>query len=193
MLKPKNKKYYDLIAGSILVLLIVGAFVPSLNYLVDLGFSGLLLFATVMYTSLTKNILEDGRKNREIEFIQRQLECFYNPLLLTMEKAEIASKNVDIIDEAQNYHIACFDVMQPILEKGFHEIYNYHYLANKKIWGKVIDVMKAMVSFPNELLLETRSKAYFQTKDLEFELKEEVESLNEHLFNLINHKETEIG
>lgn len=139
LLKTKNRKYNAvlLIGICIIVVIILEALKPSMNNIADLGFNGLLVLITFMYTSFTKDILEDGKKSREIEFIQRQLEYFYNPWLLIIDEAKIvASKNVDLEEAGQDYEVNCFWKMSPIIENGFHESYKYHYLADKEIWNK---------------------------------------------------------
>lgn len=145
--KSTNRKYdaFSLMVLSILGIIIVcvfnmifsGTIRTSFNDVVEIVFSSFLVLITYLYTSFTKDILEDGKKKREIEFIQRQLEYFYNPWLQILEEAKIvASKNVDPMEACQDYNAYYFREMEPILRKGYYESYNYHYLADKEIWKK---------------------------------------------------------
>jgi len=82
-LKLKNIKYNgsSLLGISLLIMMFIfGIFKPPLKDFLDLGFSGILVLISYIYTSFTKDILEDGKKKREIEFTLKQLECFYNPI-----------------------------------------------------------------------------------------------------------------
>lgn len=204
MLKPENEEDYFLyIAGIIIILLIVGSCVPSLNYLVNLGFSGLLLFVTIKYTSLTKDILEDGSKNREIEFLQRQLEYFYCPLLHIIEKAQLAIKEVYYTKENNINYLKCLSTMCPILNENYKEIYRYKYLTNGDIKEKlpkienylhhmegVIKNSQGVIGLGHDnddysYIYGHQEEIFQELVDFKDQLESEIEGINSKLINLI--------
>lgn len=142
-----TKKYQLLVIvlGVFIVICVIGVFVPSFSNLALTGLTGSLVAATYFYTSLTHKLLEDGKKNHEIDFMQRQFEFFYYPWLHIMEKVyQIHFDNINFeVDPFDYYRIYNHDIL-PILKDGWQDLYKYQYLSNENIRQKLIEIKKCI-------------------------------------------------
>lgn len=206
-LKSKNRKYdiFPLMTLSIFVIMVIlGASGVPINDFVYIGFNGLLVCVTVKYTFITKDILEDGKKKREIEFIQRKLEYFYYPLLRTIEKAEREAQLVfeDLAyeeyenNESHNYRFYCLQYISDALKNNIEELYKYKYLSTVPIREKFQEIELYLENTPfkfegqeyadHEYLNDKQEQIDDKIQSLNEDLKSEIENLNNKLFYLIN-------
>ena len=190
------------------IMVILGAMGVPINDFVYIGFNGILVCVTVKYTIITKDILEDGKKKREIEFIQRQLEYFYYPVLHTIEKSQIQANIVynDLMYEEyetgknHGYDFCIFQFIIDALKTNIEEIYKHKYLSSEAIRKKFQDIEIYLVHTPfkyegheytyYEYLNGDEGPIFNEMLDkilsLKEDLKSEIEDLNKKLIDLIN-------
>lgn len=137
----------EIVAFGVFILIIfavLGSYIKEsfLNTVVNTVFTGILVLATIVYTSLTSNILKDGQKARELEFIQKQLEYFYYPWLHVMKDIENTSLNFNRkkIRNDDLLYMDCLTELAPILRKGDLELHKYQYLTNDDIRGRLLKI-----------------------------------------------------
>jgi len=211
-LKQKNNEdiAFFLVGSVIIGMVVLGGLLPSYSHLVDIGFSGLLVYITFLYTHFTKKILDAGTKKREIDFIQRQLEYFYYPLLRIMEKAERKDKafsekvnsETDATTDAE--YCACVEHnfwyndlvgMLAVLKKNnIEELYKYKYLSSGNIREKFQKIEQYLERAVDDEFLEGDAKflkdnqkqIYVGLKSFKEELESEIKEINNKLINLIN-------
>lgn len=202
--KSKNRKYviFPLFGLFIMGVLILET-LKSENNIADLGFNGLLVLITFMYTYYTKDILEDGKTKREIEFIQRQLEYFYYPMLRVMENVQLAAKEVHYTEKNNAYFLKCFYTINPIFNENYKKIYIYQYLANEDIREKLLRI-KIYMEYINakkndksgkiirnnyeysKYFREHQKEIFQEIMDFKDEIEDEIEIINDKLIDLIN-------
>ncbi len=196
--------------GSVIIgMVVIGGLLPSCSHLVDIGFSGLLVYITFLYTHFTKKILDAGTKEREIGFIQRQLEYFYYPLLRIMEKAErkeetfsektsyeiyfnVNPENTQALEHYFGYN-RLVDMLAVLEENNIEELYKYKYLSSVNIrekFQKIEQSLKYIDDEPlegeDEFLEDNQKQIYTELKSLKRELESEIKEINNNLINLIN-------
>ncbi|MDD3247971.1 MAG: hypothetical protein PHF18_14160 [Methanosarcina sp.] len=206
--KSKNRKYdlFSLMTLCIFVIMVIlGVKGVPINDFVYIGFNGILVCVTVKYTIITKDILEDGKKKREIEFIQRKLEYFYYPLLRKMEKAEkegyltfknlMSERNPNYNNERHNYDFFCVQyILKALKNDNIEELYKYKYLSSVPIREKFqkIEGYLGYVSLVFESddyvesVNERDERLFDEITSFKKELESEIKIINDKLIDLIN-------
>lgn len=202
------------LAVGIIVLTFIGGFVPAFSSFVNFGFNGSLVLVTAVYVAITSDILNEEKKSREIEFMQKQLEFFYYPWLRIMEKVNQVSFDKELyFPEPDDYCINCLRKTFPIIIEGYQELHKYQYLSNddirKKIEGieqymglKPIKVGRAIEStqdkpyrkqsytyyddlYPEDCLIHDQEEIFDYVMSFKNDLTYEIDRINRNLMELI--------
>ena len=181
-MKGKNDLY--VIAFLLFSMVTLVIFVPQLKVFTELGFYVILLLITLIYTRITKDILEDGKVAREIEFKQRQLEYFYYPLLRIISEAERTSQQISVEDAGNLYDLSVLENKLQYFEKIGNQIYNYQYLSSEKIKEQFLKV-EYYSKCSDEYKYENRVKILDYLEKFMTELEREIKVLNDKLTDLI--------
>lgn len=190
----------------IVLIAYIKGFIQDPSSFANLAFTSLLVFVTWYYTNITRDILEDGKKSREISFMQKQLEEFYYPWLNTMEEVDRVSFEAQLdFPDPDNYCLYCLGEVFPIITKGCHERHKYLYLSNDDIRQKIEEIEKYMKLKPVEYtysdtlqeqpqtyqtLISEEYLSHYQEEIFDYvmsfknDLKSQIEEINNNLINL---------
>jgi len=181
-MKGKNGLY--VVAFLLFCMAALVIFVPQLKDFTEMGFYVILLIITLIYTLITRDILEDGKVAREIEFKQRQLEYFYFPLLHIMKEAELSSQLISVEDEGNLYNHSVLENKLQYFEKSGNQIYNYQYLSSEKIKEQFLKI-EYYSKCSDEYKYENSGKILDYLGKFTIELESEIKVLNDKLTDLI--------
>ena len=181
-MKGKNGLY--VVAFLLFFMAALVIFVPQLKDFTEMGFYVILLIITLIYTLITRDILEVGKVAREIEFKQRQLEYFYYPLLRIMNEAELSSQQISVENAGNLYDLSVLDNKLQYFEQIGNQIYNYQYLSSEKIKEQFLKV-EYYSKCSDEYKYENRVEILDYLEKFTIEIEREIKVLNDKLTDLI--------
>lgn len=120
----------------------------------------LLVGVTIYYAIRTNSILDETRKAREINYIERKLERFYLPLQNSLRIYK------DEEDEGDPYPSAYLIQKATLLDKKVSEVENHNYLASPELKKLISTFQETVYYFNNKSIFYETDNMYNKMDDL---------------------------